>query len=936
MRKRPILCVLLTLMSLMILQQAMAQEPGRGSVYGIITDQETGDPLAGATVMIKGTNSGTASDVEGRYRLRRVPAGEQILVIHYIGYQRIEVAITVEEGTELRENAALEINTLELEGVNVVAQAVGQAGAFNKQRNAPNIVQVASDEQIQRFPDLNVSDALRRMPGISTEEFRGEATAMYVRGMAPGLNTVTLDGERLPTTGTTDRDVGLTGVSSDLVGAIEVTKAITPDMDADAVGGSVNLVANRPVGDQRVFNVTASGGWHNHAGFGNPKASLHYGQSRGNLSYIVRGNISRENRRMDDIRHFWGEQEFNGQAIDNITQMRIGDYHFQTDRYALSGRMDYRMNDNHSVFVRGLYNLRDKNGIRHQFRLRPDRGDIVAVNGTTYQVENARVEPIGRRNAIQNVLSSLTIGGESDFRNFSMDYSATYAYGTHNSPFQEYLRYRVDGMDMSYDLSDRNSAKIAWINGAESVVRNPSSYHMTRYENRVDDMTDQDINTRVNVHMPYSLGSAAGNIQFGGRFFHKNKVREHAVTEYNDIDGTFLMNEVASSGFNRPLVDGQYHIFHTVDWDLGRLFRSANMNNFRMDSDDELEFHLVSDPADYTATETIGAGYLMTTIEMDRWMFLAGVRAENTGTTYEGTRTLIDENEQFAGREQMSESNTYLNFFPMAHIRYNLSERSNLRLAWTNSIARPSFTDLAPFEIANFESETVRRGNPDLKASQVMNLDLMYEQYFRSIGVLSAGVFYKSLRDFVFEEVTTETAGVFEGFESRRPQNGTTAEVWGAELAWQQRLHFLPGFLSGLGIYSNYTYSASRAQLRIDREVELPRQIPHVINAAVTYDRGGFYGMISYNYQSTYLYQVSTSQVSSHRSHLFPSNDRFMRWQGRLDLTLRYQATGNIQLFADMRNLTNSPQLWYDGGPEYHYRSSFNHINGTAGVRFTL
>jgi TonB-dependent receptor len=453
--------------------------------------------------------------------------------------------------------------------VNVVAQAVGQAGAFNKQRNAPNIVQVASDEQIQRFPDLNVSDALRRMPGISTEEFRGEATAMYVRGMAPGLNTVTLDGERLPTTGTTDRDVGLTGVSSDLVGAIEVTKAITPDMDADAVGGSVNLVANRPVGDQRVFNVTASGGWHNHAGFGNPKASLHYGQSRGNLSYIVRGNISRENRRMDDIRHFWGEQEFNGQAIDNITQMRIGDYHFQTDRYALSGRMDYRMNDNHSVFVRGLYNLRDKNGIRHQFRLRPDRGDIVAVNGTTYQVENARVEPIGRRNAIQNVLSSLTIGGESDFRNFSMDYSATYAYGTHNSPFQEYLRYRVDGMDMSYDLSDRNSAAIVnWINGCRlccSLI--PQAISMTRYENRIDDVVDNDLNTRVNFTMPYSLGNAAGNVQFGGRFFHKQKERDHEVIEFNDINGSFLMSEVASNGFNRELsLMDRYQIFHTVDW----------------------------------------------------------------------------------------------------------------------------------------------------------------------------------------------------------------------------------------------------------------------------------------------------------------------------------------------------------------------------------
>ncbi len=924
-------------LSLFLVQFSSAQnEGGRASIYGIVTDAETGDPLTGATVLILGTNIGTATDIEGRFRLRRVPSGDQILRINFIGYEPFEEEISLETGIELRKNVSLNVTSLVLEGVNVVAQAVGQAGAFNKQRNAPNIMNVVSDEQIQRFPDLNVSDALRRMPGISTEEFRGEATAMFVRGMAPGLNTVTLDGERLATTGTTDRDVALTGLSSDLVGAIEVVKAITPDMDADAVGGSVNLVANRAVGNQRIFNIMASGGWHNHAGLGNPKASIHYGRSQGNLSYSLRGNIGRENRRMDDIRHFWSEQEFNGSMIDRIDQMRIGAYEFQTDRYALSGRLDYRLSDNHSIFARSLYNMRDKRGIRHQFRLRPDRGNIVSLNGTVYEIDRTRVEPIGRQNHIQNELASFTIGGESDFSSMSMDYSVTYSYGTHNMPYQEYLRYRLNNVPMTYDVSDRNAAIVSWINGSESLVSNPANYRMTRYENRIDDVVDQDINTRVNFKMPYNLGNAAGNFQFGGRFFHKNKQRDHEVIEFNDINGTFLMSEVASENFHRTLVDGRYDIFHTVDWSKGTPLKNANINNFEMDSDDTLEYYLVSDPADYVATETIAAAYLMSTIEFGDWMFLAGVRAENTGTTYEGNRTLINDSGEFSGRQRLDESNTYLNFFPMAHIRYNITDCSNLRFAWTNAIARPSFTDLAPYEIANFESESVRRGNPNLQASRVMNLDLMYEQYFRSIGIISAGIFYKSLQDFVFEEVSVETTGNFAGFETRMPQNGTTAEVFGAEVAWQQRLHFLPGVLSGLGVYTNYTYATSRAQLRIDREVELPRQIPHVLNAALTYERGGFYGMLSYNFQSTYLYQVSTTQVSNHRSHLFPTNDRYMRWQERLDLTLRYQANDFMQIFADARNLTNSPQLWYDGGPEFHYRSSFNHINATVGVRFTF
>lgn len=920
-------------------QAADTIDEGRGTVLGVITDAVSGEPLAGASVLIQGTNIGIASDVEGRFRIRRVPIGTQTLVVNYIGYQSItqEIQVIANQQTEI--NLSLEINVLELQGINVVAQAVGQGGAFNKQRNAANIMNVVSDEQIQRFPDLNVSDALRRMPGISTEEFRGEATAMYVRGMAPGLNTVTLDGERLPTTSATDRDVSLVGISSDIVGAIEVTKAITPDMDADAVGGSINLVAARPVGNQEVLSAAVSGGWHNYSGIGNPKASFQYGRSAGNWSYIVRANVSREDRRMDDIRHFWSETEFNDEPIDFINQMRIGAYEFQSDRYAVSSRVDYRVNNNHSVYVRGLYNLRDKRGVRHQFRIRPERGDLVSMNGTMSEISGARLEPIGRRNHIMNSLSSVTLGGESQFDRLNMDYSITYAHGRLDQPYQEYLRYRVNNLDMTYDMSDRNAATVNWVNGSEDIVRDPANFRMTRYENRIDDMRDNDINTRINFNMPYEIGDLAGNLKFGGRLFYKHKEREQLVQEYNDIDGTFTFDQVMSDGFHRELVDGRYQIYHYVDWSKGGPFVDENRNFFLSDSEDMVEFLLVSDPADYVATERIVASYAMTTLERDRWLFLGGVRMEATGTTYEGNRTRIisidDETDEVEfERERMRTSNDYVNFFPMAHVRYAIGDLSNLRFAWTNAIARPSFTNLAPYEIANFENESLRRGNPNLQASKVMNFDLMYEQYFRSIGILSAGVFHKRLQDFIFEEVNTEVGGIYDGYEVRMPQNGTTAEVWGFEAAWQQRLHFLPGVLSGLGIYSNYTYATSKAQLRIDREVELPRQIPHVLNTALTYERGGFYGMVSYNYQSTYLYQISTSQVANHRSHLFPTNDRYMRWQDRLDVTARYQLNENLQLFADVRNLTNSPQLWYDGGPEYHYRSSFNHTNATVGVRF--
>ncbi len=917
---------LLWMIGLALTTDAFAETSSRGTIYGVVKDSETGQPLAGAHVMVNGTNIGRATDVDGRFRLTRVPEGTQTLTVRYVSYDSKEVEIEIEAGESTDREIALTFDSLMMDDITIEARAPGQTTAFNNMRNSPNIVNIVSSEQIDKFPDANVSDALRRVPGISTYEFRGEASEMFVRGMAPGLNTVTMDGERLPTTGSTNRDVSLLGLSSDMVGAIEVSKAITPDMDADAVGGNVNLETNRPVGNERIASAVLSGGWHQFGESPNGKLGLHYGESMGDFSYMLRGNISTENRVMDDVRHFWGDAEFDGQTHDVLDQLRVGAYELNTNRYSLSGRADYRINNDHSVFVRGMYNLRDKEGTRHQYRMRPDNGEHISPN----EALGVRVEPIGRRNKRQTTLSTVTLGGESNLGDLTMDYGATYAYGQYDSPYQEYLRWRNNDVDVQYDISNRNFASFEPINGTADIVSNPSDFFLSRYENRVDDSIDRDINLRLNFNLPYDIGSGSGNFKFGGRAFQKNKERNHAVYVHDIFERDFWFDEVSSSDAYRELTGG-YNIQNIVEWGPGETFRDAHMDEFGLDVD---RYRRVSDPEDYVASERVLAGYAMSTFDYGNWMFLAGLRTEYTGTTYQGQRSIFDDEGSYVETTDIESSGDYLNFFPMAHIRYALGDRSNIRLAWTNSIARPEFTELAPYEYINYDAQMIRKGNPDLTASTVMNLDLMAEHYFSSTGVLSGGLFYKNMNDFIFENISTQESCEFEGFQVLQPMNGTGADVWGAEIAWQQRLFFLPGFLSNLGVYTNYTYSGSNAQLRIDREVSLPRQIPHVVNAALSYETGGFSAMLSLNYQSTYLYNISTSQVSEHRSHLFPTMDRYMQGQERIDFSISQEIGNGLQIFGEAKNLTNSPQLWYDGNPDFHYRSSYNHIGGWIGIRY--
>jgi TonB-dependent receptor len=393
------------------------------------------------------------------------------------------------------------------------------------------------------------------------------------------------------------------------------------------------------------------------------------------------------------------------------------------------------------------------------------------------------------------------------------------------------------------------------------------------------------------------------------------------------------------NGPYRGIVGNRYRIGHTVDWNQGQRFLDQHFSRISEleNVDRTYSVSLDDESIDYRASESVGAAFGMATVDLGRAVLIGGLRMERTETTYRGNESIFDVGGSHAGTRALEEGNDYLNFFPMAHLRYRVDDRTNLRLAWTNTLARPDFSLLAPFQRVNYDAETIERGNPNLLPSRVMNVDLLAERFFQDVGLLSFGVFYKRLEDFSYRATSTQRGGDFAGFEIRMRENGATAEVLGFETAWQQRLNFLPGVWSGLGIMANYTYTGSRAQLReIDREVRLPRQIPHVANAGLTFDLGGLQSALTMNHRSRYLFEVSADEVADHRSHLYPTADRYLTAQTQFDMSASYRVTREGSIFIEVNNLTNTPQTWYDGHPHFHYRSSYNQRWGLLGFRYGL
>ncbi|MEM9673508.1 MAG: carboxypeptidase-like regulatory domain-containing protein, partial [Bacteroidota bacterium] len=272
-----------------------------GTITGRVTDEQTGEPLPGATVTIRGTSIGSVTNLNGNYTLVQVPTGTQSVVISFLGYRDKVQEVDIKPNSTLSLNASLQPDITTMQEIVVTGQALGQQAAINQQLSSNTIVNVVSKERIEELPDQNAAESVGRLPGIAIERNAGEGQKVIVRGLSPRFNAITINGERIPSTDPQDRSVDLSMISPEQLAGIEVFKALTPDKDGDAIGGTVNFVVKRAPENWQ-GNVRAQTGYNSIAN--------EWGQYRGNaslsnrfldnkLGVLVTGNYQRANRSSD-------------------------------------------------------------------------------------------------------------------------------------------------------------------------------------------------------------------------------------------------------------------------------------------------------------------------------------------------------------------------------------------------------------------------------------------------------------------------------------------------------------------------------------------------------------------------------------------------------------------------------------------------------------
>ena len=679
-------------------------------------------------------------------------------------------SILAQEAQQANSNAQAEENNAIEEVVSVGYMHQGVARALTMQKTSNNIVNVVSADAIGKLPDRNAAEAVQRIPGVSIERDQGEGRFVAVRGLPSQWNSTTLNGSRLPTAEeeTTSRAVAFDFFPTDMIETVEVSKAITPDMEGDAIGGSVNFVTRRAP-DERTLTVNLGAGDAELAEGGSTNFNILYGDRSddGKFGFLVNATAWERDWATDNY-----EPRRDGLGVHRL---ELRDYTGTRKTYGINAAAEYLL-DNGLIYGKALYgSLRDEEThYKHRVRYNKNRVELQHIY-----------------NELITEMTGFQFGGEHDLSSStSLDWSlATYTnefyYGDiPNSEdgsyfvvkFKEGVEFDDDvGMRNGEDLDDGliyNTIDGGTDPGLEIGMHLPNDWQMDPSKAVLADVELYDIDIKekdkivAELNMTHRLDAVwelkAGvkyrdkerNAFFFDKFYGWNEDEfgpTPTLQRVADDIGVSLVDQPGRGDYLGDFaIDYQRYFSPVIPVDALKGWWDDNKHKLTLlEGDSEIPELGGGLSRNFDLQETHTSVYAMATYTpSDRWTVLGGLRLTQTDTEVNGFVRVTDESgirvEPSVGKKD------YLSVLPSLHLTYSPDDNTNYRLALTRTFARPDFGQLSPgATFLEIENE-LRSGNPELDPTYSNNIDLMYEYYFGDTGLFSAGYFYKQIKDPVF------------------------------------------------------------------------------------------------------------------------------------------------------------------------------------------
>lgn len=841
-------------------------------------------------------------------------------------------------------------------------------------RDADNLVDVQTADDVGKLPDTNIAEALRRLDSVYLIRDQGEGRYVSIRGVDPILNNVTMNGQTIAvsdTDGESGRAAPLDVLSASALSRVEIHKVTLPNMDGQSIGGTINIVT--PSGydhEGRYINAGAEYGYND---FGKDDALY-----AANLSFSDRFGANDEFAFFVGGEYWYKEytsQQYTASGLWTNATLPAH-YYFpgsvvyaqsvgEKERYGVNANLEYRPNDDFSAWLRYYYTKYNDYRDRPQITI-ATQGTRGYNNLNEFYSQRYAVSMETRSEMQERPVQQLVIGGEQDFGNdWSVTANLNYTTAKEENPYQRYFQSTGASTNapaggppaITLALDGRGLARPTAFNTALSGGRtflDPAFERITAFRGVTSDVLEETYTGNVDVKWDGSFAGRELEVSGGAKVILRDKSVNDTDYRYYPLTGqTYLLSSYP--GLTAPFSDGRGENYAPVPgMNLIAPSRSGYESYF-----DALPQNFYYDDAtsransmenDYTLDENIYAAYVMANYHItDALSVIAGVRVEQTDADVAAMGfigSVVADRNTPAGRSRIpslpfgqsdiidiSRSNSYTNVLPAVSMRWDIASDWLLRASVTTNIGRPDYTDIAPIssidvaEVYDPISDTVELnasveiGNPDLQPYKSTNLDVSVDYYFPdNTGSVSLGGFYKRVANAIYGIENQYENYNFEGvtydhYYEESVANANAGYIQGIEFSAQKELSFLPAPFDGLGVYANAAFIDSEVEIEtggVTRKVPYFNQADEIYNAQLYYEKGGFSARLAWAFQG----DASGSSFGSN-----PDMDNFRSPRETLDAQVSYTFDNGVRLWLTGSNLNDKPALNYRNGDEFFVSS---------------
>jgi len=816
------------------------------------------------------------------------------------------------------------------------------------QRLADNIMSVVAADTIGRFPDQTAAAALSRLPATGVQRDQGQERYIQVRGAPARWTNVAFDGVNV--LGAEDRIFRFDSVPASVISQLELNKTLTPEMPAEALAGRVNI---------RTYSPLANPGFHGTADIGRGYVDLGEGpvESLGgrlswggdNFGVMIGGSTFSFLQETDNY-----EPRFD--AI-GMTEVRFAKYRIKRETNALNGKIEWRINDKHSLRFTGLYSefldAEERNQYTFSFRTAAS-GTRTPTSGDLVSVPVAGLFEVGNY-ATKNTL--FAAHGDHEFGAWRASWDA----GRSEATFEQNLPLTSQSQSdpllrpsLTFTAGEAGTPVISLYtttrNTAGQLVRGVRTTNLdqTAFNNEVFvifrqilDQTDNFI--KGDIERNWSSFGADAEFKAGFQYNDRSLTDpgSFAALRPNGTTGTILLRPSAAA-LGLPWTPTSLITTRSALGEVNAGFGVNFVDNPAINN--QLQAILAglasqnnaggtnpvprSNPAlANTVEESVLSAYVQNTWRWEKHTLLAGLRVEQAEVDSKGLATLP------TGTVPLAISTSDTQVFPSLHYTYDLRDDVKLRAAFVTGSARPSFTDQRATVTINdaVGIRSVSGGNPTLTPETATGIDLSAEWYFDKAGLLSAGFFRRDLKDVLFDTTGVvgdnrfNSGGVDRStYTYSTTLNGGDGYLQGVELTYYHPWTFLPGILSGLGFQGSVAFLDGEFDIGNGRKSAFPGTSDRVLSGALFYEKYGFSLRLSYQNRTDWLDEISPGSAAS---------DLFWEGQSRVEFSGRYELNKNFSLYMDVNNLTNERGLRYQGTTARPYELEYFGTRYLFGVR---